>query len=230
MKVLLVSGSPHEKGCTYTALSQVAGTLQEEQIATELYHIGNKPISGCISCMKCVQTGSCVFHDQVNEVRQRIAEFDGFIFGTPVYYGSANSSLVSFMTRLFFPDLVTGGNTFALKPAACVITSRRAGTSATFDVLNKFFTVSQMPVISSKYWNMVHGTTPEEVLQDLEGLQIMRTLARNMAWFLKCVEAGQRAGVALPAKEEHVITSFIRDNPIMTSEEMLKRAYARYQS
>nr|UWI51457.1 flavodoxin family protein [Clostridioides difficile] len=222
MKVLLINGSAREKGCTYTALSHVASTLEEEQIKTEIYQIGKKPIGGCISCMKCVETGNCVFDDKVNEVREKAKEIDGFIFGTPVYYGSANSSLISFMTRLFFPDLVTGGNTFALKPAACVISARRAGTSATFDVLNKFFTVSQMPVISSQYWNMVHGNRPEEVLQDLEGLQIMRVLARNMAWFLKCKEAGQRAGVAMPIKEEHLVTSFINGNHGMTSEEMLK--------
>lgn len=221
MKVLLVNGSPREKGCTYTALSQIASTLEEEQIQTEIYHIGKKAISGCISCMKCSETGTCVINDQVNEMRKKTKEADGFIFGSPVYFGSANSSLISFMTRLFFPELTSGGNTFTLKPAACVTSARRAGTSAAFDVLNKFFTVSQMPVISSQYWNMVHGNTPDEVLQDAEGMQTMRILARNMAWFLKCKEAGQRANVPMPVKEEHLMTNFINGAPLMTSKDMI---------
>lgn len=205
MKVILVNGSPHSKGCTYTALQEVAGTLNEEGIETEFFHIGTKPLSGCIACGKCETTKRCIFKDRVNEFLDLAKDADGFIFGSPVHYASAGGSITSFMDRVFYAD----GRSFRLKPAAAVVSARRGGTTAAFDQLNKYFTISQMPVISSKYWNMVHGFTPEDVRKDLEGLQIMRVLGRNMAWFLKCKEAGLKAGIPLPEQEELIWTNFI---------------------
>lgn len=210
MKVLLVNGSPHERGCTYTALEEVSKTLNAEGIDAEIFHIGTKPLSGCIACGNCGKTGSCVFNDRVNEFLAMAKTADGFVFGSPVYYASANGAMTSFMDRAFFADLCGRNQSFYLKPAAAVVSARRAGTTAAFDQLNKYFTISEMPVISSQYWNMVHGHSPEQVRQDLEGLQIMRTLARNMAWFLKCKEAGRNAGVPFPLREDRVSTNFIR--------------------
>ena len=210
MKVLLVNGSPHEKGCTYTALMEVAGVLENEGIGAEVVWIGNKPLSGCIDCRACLEKKKCIFDDKVNEVLAVAQSVDGFIFGSPVHYAAASGAMTSFMDRLFFADLLSGRQSFALKPAAAVVSARRAGTTATFDQLNKYFTISQMPIISSRYWNMVHGATPEDVQKDLEGLQTMRVLARNMAWFLKCKEAGEKAGVAVPIIEERVYTNFVR--------------------
>lgn len=209
MKVLLVNGSPHVKGCTYTALKEVGKALNDEGIETEFFHIGTKPLSGCIACRNCQKTGKCVFNDSVNDFVELAKNADGFIFGSPVYYASANGAMVSFMDRVFYSDLCSGGHAFYLKPAACVVSARRAGTTATFDQLNKYFTISQMPIISSKYWNMVHGFTPEDVKKDLEGLQIMRVLGRNMAWFLKCKDAGIKAGISFPRQEDNVSTNFI---------------------
>ncbi len=211
MKVLLVNGSPHPKGCTYTALEEVAKTLNEEGIETEIFHIGAKPISGCIACHSCSKTGECVFHDCVNDFLALAKDADGFVFGSPVHYAAASGALTSFMDRAFYSDMPSGGSAFYLKPAAAIVSARRAGTTAAFDQLNKYFTISEMPVISSCYWNMVHGSTPEEVKQDLEGLQIMRVLGRNMAWFLKLKEAGAKAGVPLPKKEKRFFTNFIRE-------------------
>jgi len=205
MKVLLVNGSPHSKGCTYTALQEVAKTLNENGIETEFFHIGTKPLSGCIACGKCETTKRCIFTDRVNEFLDLAKDADGFIFGSPVHYASAGGSITSFMDRVFYAD----GSSFRLKPAAAVVSARRGGTTAAFDQLNKYFTISQMPVISSKYWNMVHGFTPEDVMKDLEGLQIMRVLGRNMAWFLKCKEAGRKAGIPMPEQEELIWTNFI---------------------
>jgi multimeric flavodoxin WrbA len=211
MKVLLVNGSPREKGCTYTALSEVAKTLNEEKIDTEIFWIGTKPLAGCIACKSCAKTGHCVFNDRVNEFLDIAGDADGFIFGSPVHYGAAGGAITSFMDRLFYSNMLGGRQSFYLKPAAAVISARRAGTTATFDQLNKYFTISEMPVISSRYWNMVHGAKPEEVEKDLEGMQTMRILARNMAWFLKCKEAGETAGVQLPKKEKITFTNFIRE-------------------
>ena len=211
MKVLLINGSPHKEGCTYTALKEVAKTLNEEGIETEIFWIGNKALSGCIACKKCVELGKCVFNDSVNECRKLAEIADGFIFGTPVHYAAASGAITSFMDRLFYSEFLGNGNkAFYLKPAACVISARRAGTTATFDQMNKYFTIQEMPIIASRYWNMVHGTTPEDVLQDEEGLYTMRVLGRNMAFFLKCKEAGIKAGVKLPEKETPVFTNFIR--------------------
>ena len=211
MKVLLVNGSPHEKGCTYTALMEVAGVLENEGIGAEVVWIGNKPLSGCIDCRACLEKKKCIFDDKVNEVLAVAQSVDGFIFGSPVHYAAASGAMTSFMDRLFFADLLSGRQSFALKPAAAVVSARRAGTTATFDQLNKYFTISQMPIISSRYWNMVHGATPEDVQKDLEGLQTMRVLARNMAWFLKCKDAGLKAGVPVPVQEENIYTNFIRE-------------------
>lgn len=211
MKVLLINGSPHEKGCTYTALMEVATTLEKEGISADLFWIGKKPLPGCIACKYCVDKKQCVFNDSVNDFLAIAANMDGFIFGSPVHYAAASGAITSFMDRAFYADLLSGRKSFYLKPAAAVVSARRAGTTATFDQLNKYFTISEMPVISSRYWNMVHGAAPEEVKQDLEGLQTMRVLARNMAWFLKCKEAGIKAGISFPEKEENIYTNFIRE-------------------
>jgi len=210
MKVLLVNGSPHEKGCTYTALDQVAKTLNEEGIETEIFSIGTKPLSGCIACGFCAKNGHCVFNDRVNEFVDLAVEADGFVFGSPVHYAAAGGAITSFMDRVFFSGSRSGKQPFYLKPAAAVVAARRAGTTAALEQLNKYFMISQMPVISSNYWNMVHGTKPEDVEKDLEGLQTIRVLARNMAWFLKCKETGIKAGVAMPEREEKIATNFIR--------------------
>ncbi len=180
MKVLLVNGSPHKEGCTYTALCEVAVTLNNESIETEIFWIGNKPIGGCIACLKCREKGACVFDDVVNCFRKKAYEADGFVFGSPVHY------------------------------AAAVISARRAGTTATFDQLNKYFTIQEMPVVSSRYWNMVHGTNAEQVRQDAEGLYTMRVLGKNMAYLLRCQEAARKAGIAMPEREEPVFTNFIK--------------------
>lgn len=211
MKVLLVNGSPHKKECTFTALSEVAETLENEEIETEIFWVKTKPLVGCTACMKCAGVGKCSFDDRVNDFLDLAPDADGFIFGSPVHYAAASGAITSFMDRAFYADMMGGKQSFYLKPAAAVLSARRAGTTAAFDQLNKYFTISQMPIISSRYWNMVHGAQPEDVKKDLEGLQTMRMLARNMAWFLRCKEAGAKAGVPLPLKEEIVMTNFIRD-------------------
>ncbi len=207
MKVLLLNGSPHKEGCINRALLEVEGALHAEGIHTELVYLGNKAIHGCIACGTCMKIGACVFEDDpVNEFIEKMKKADGLIVGSPVYYASANGALFSFLDRLFY----AGGREFAYKPGAAIASARRAGTTATLDALNKYFTIAQMPLVSSSYWNMVHGRTPEEVEQDLEGLYTMRTLGKNMAWLLKCIEAGKSAGISLPEKEEKVWTNFIR--------------------
>ena len=209
MKVLLINGSPHRHGCTYTALTEVASVLEEEGIETEIFWIGNKPISGCIACKQCAKTGYCAIDDTVNECLKKARSTDGFIFGTPVHYSAVSGAMTSFMDRLFYADSRAGTRTFALKPAACVISTRRAGATATFDQMNKYFTNREMPIISSFYWNMVHGTNPEEVRQDVEGISTMRVLARNMAFFLKCKQVAMEHGVALPKQEPIARMNFI---------------------
>lgn len=211
MKVLLVNGSPHPNGCTYTALAEVARTLNTEGITTEIFQVGTKPLAGCTACKTCAKTGRCTFTDFVNDFLDLAQDADGFIFGSPVHYAAASGAITSFMDRVFYANLLGGRKLFYLKPAAAVVSARRAGTTATFDQLNKYFTISEMPIIASRYWNMVHGATPEDVQKDLEGLQTMRVLARNMAWFLKCKEAGAKSGVPLPTKEEPIFTNFIRE-------------------
>ena len=205
MKVLLINGSPNEKGCTFTALSEVAGSLNKNGIETEIFWIGKKAIHGCVACMGCAKLGRCVFGDDgVNSLNARAV--DGLVIGAPVYYGGPNGSMCAFMERMFF----SGGAKWAGKLGASVVSCRRAGSTASFDRLNKYFTINNMPVVSSQYWNEVHGFTPEDVRQDLEGMQTMRTLGENMAYLLKCIEAGRKAGVPEPEREETVYTNFIR--------------------
>lgn len=206
MKVLLINGSPHEKGCTYTALSEIAGVLNENGIDTEIFQVGSDPIRGCVGCGGYAGKNRCVFQDQVNVALDKAAEADGFIFGSPVHYASAGGAITSFLDRMFF----AGKENMVYKPGAAVVSCRRAGSTATLDQLNKYFTISSMPLVGSSYWNMVHGNTPEEVLQDKEGLQTMRNLARNMAWLLHCIEAGKKAGISVPQPESGSTTNFIR--------------------
>jgi multimeric flavodoxin WrbA len=207
MKVCLVNGSPHAAGCTYTALSEVASALHEDGVETEVFQLGTEAIAGCKDCGYCSKHGKCVTNDKVNEFVGRLKDFDGFVFGSPVHFAGADGAITSFLNRVFFvapPELLR------LKPGAAVVSARRAGTTASFDQLNKYFTIAEMPVISSCYWNMVHGFTPDDVRQDKEGLRIMRVLGHNMAWFLKCKAAAQKAGVALPKDEPPARTNFIR--------------------
>ncbi len=210
MKVLLVNGSPHKSGSTFTALSEVAKSLNENKIETEIFWIGNKPIGGCIGCKACAKLKHCAFNDKVNEFLDIANNFDGFIFGSPVHWAAASGAITSFLDRVFYADLNGALNNFRLKPAAAVINARRAGTTATWDQLNKYFGLMQMPIISSRYWNMTHGFTPEDVKQDIEGLQTMRILGRNMAFFLKCKEIALNNGLQLPEPEENIYTNFIR--------------------
>lgn len=210
MKVLLVNGSPHKEGCTYTALCEIAKTLNGEGVETEIFWIGNKPISGCIACKTCIEKHACVFDDKVNEFLALAAGYDGFIFGTPVHWAGATGAITSFLDRVFYADFCGGLNRFTLKPAAAIMSARRAGTTATWDQMNKYFGLMQMPIITSRYWNMVHGAAPEQVKEDLEGMQCMRFLARNMAWFLRCKAAGEQSGVPLPRQEPATFTNFIR--------------------
>lgn len=211
MKVLLVNGSPHKEGSTYTALCEVASELNKNGIDTEIFWIGNKPIGGCIACLKCREKGECVFQDVVNDFRKKAYEADGFVFGSPVHYAAASGNMTAFMDRLFYSELGGNGNqAFYLKPAAAVVSSRRAGTTVTFDQLNKYFTIQEMPIVSSRYWNVIHGANAEQAKQDAEGLYTMRVLGRNMAYLLRCQEAAKNAGVPLPEKEPAIFTNFIR--------------------
>ena len=211
MKVLLVNGGPHKEGCTYTALKEVAETLEEEGIETEIFWIENKPIGGCIACKTCAKIGKCVFDDVVNKFVEKAKTADGFIFGTPVHYAAATGNITGFMDRVFYSASSAGkADIFTYKPVATVISARRAGTTATYDQLNKYFGITQMPIISSRYWNMVHGSTPEDVIKDEEGMQVMRILGRNMAYYLKCIEAGKEKGIELPKQEQTTFTNFIR--------------------
>lgn len=206
MKVLLINGSPHAKGSTFTALNEVAVTLEKEGIETEIVHVGNKAIRGCIACAKCREIGHCVFDDEVNEVAEKFAEADGIVVGSPVYYASANGTLVSFLDRLFYSS---GKINKTMKVGAAVVSARRGGNTATFDELNKYFTISGMPVASSQYWNQVHGNCAEDAMQDAEGLQTMRTLGRNMAFLIKSIALGKEK-FGLPETEIKVATNFIR--------------------
>ena len=207
MKVLLVNGSPHKYGATNLALEEVAKSLKENNIETEIFWLGNKAISGCIGCGACLKSKKCFIDDKVNEFLDKAKEVDGFIFGTPVHYAASSGAISSFMDRLFYS---TSADLFRFKPAACVVSARRAGTTATYDQINKYFGINQMPIISSRYWNMVHGGTKEEVEQDKEGLQIMRILGKNMAYFLKCIESAKKMGITEPEQEEINFTNFIR--------------------
>ncbi len=212
MKVLLFNGSPHKNGCTYTALEEIAKTLKEEGIDSEIYQIGIGSVTPCRGCYACSKIGRCVINDDdVNNFVEKCKDFDGFIFGSPVHYGSACGGITAFLDRAFFTAFQSGrGEIFLHKPGAAIVSARRAGTTAALDQLNKYFAITQMPMISGRYWNMVHGANAEQVKQDLEGMQNMRILARNMAWHLKCLEAAKNAGVPMPKQEETVFTNFIR--------------------
>ncbi|MEE3349292.1 MAG: flavodoxin family protein [Candidatus Gastranaerophilaceae bacterium] len=211
MKVLLFNGSPHKNGCTYTALKEIEKTLAEEGIDSEIYQIGTDSVAACKACYACSKLGKCVINDKVNDFVEYARDFDGFIFGSPVHYASACGGITAFLDRAFFVAARSEGKpVFLHKPGAAIASARRAGTTATLDQLNKYFTITQMPVISGRYWNMVHGATPDDVLKDEEGLQNMRILARNMAWHLKCREAGEKAGVPMPKTEAVIMTNFIR--------------------
>lgn len=207
MKVLLINGSAHKEGCTYTALCEVAKALNINGIDTEIFQVGNPEIRDCCGCMECTKLdGKCVFDDIVNELIAKAADFDGFVFGSPVYFAHPSGRLLSLMDRAFY----AGKKNFAFKPASVVVSARRAGTTASLDVIMKHFTIANMPVISSSYWNMVHGSTPDQVKQDLEGMQIMRHLGENMAWVLKCIDIAQKTGLSHPEQDAKIKTNFIR--------------------
>ena len=211
MKVLIINGSPRVGGNTSVALSEMVKVFEQDGVETEVVQIGNKDVRGCIACGTCAQKGKCVFDDVVNEFVSKAKETDGFIFGSPVHYAGASGAITSFMDRVFYSAFCGGkGDYFMYKPAAAISSARRAGTTATYDQINKYFGICQMPIISSRYWNMVHGATPEDVAKDEEGMQIMRILGRNMAYYLKCIEVGKQNGVKLPEQEVTNFTNFIR--------------------
>ncbi len=205
MKVILVNGSSRENGCTATALGEIERTLQAEGVETERIFIGNAPIADCMNCKKCRELGRCVLNDTVNAFVEKAKTADGFVFGSPVYYAHPSGRLLSFMDRAFY----SGGAAFRQKPAAAVFSARRAGTTASMDVVNKYFTICQMPVVSSTYWNAVHGNEPSEVMQDAEGLNTMQNIGHNMAWLLRCIELGRQNGINAPENQK-VSTNFIR--------------------
>ncbi len=206
LNVLLLNGSPHASGCTFTALKEMATTLEKEGVATEIVHVGHQDIRGCIGCGRCAELGRCVFDDLVNKLAPKLEAADGLVVGSPVYYASANGTLTNLLDRLFFSTPFSK----RMKVGAAVCSARRSGTTATFDQLNKYFTISEMPVASGRYWNMVHGNSAEEVMQDIEGLQNMRILARNMAFLLRAI-AAERSLNGLPKEEPEIhYTNFIR--------------------
>ena len=208
MKVLLINGSPHPRGCTDAALRTVAGALEERGLEEEILHLGAGPVRDCAACGACKKApGRCAFDgDIVNILIEKAREADGFVFGSPVYYAGPSGQVTAFLDRLFY----AGGSRMAGKLGACVVSCRRGGASASFDRLNKYFTIARMPVVSSQYWNSIHGNTAEQALQDKEGLQIMRTLGDNMAWLVKCIAAGKAAGIDHPTPEPWEATNFIR--------------------
>lgn len=206
MKVLMLNGSAHANGTTYTALTEIGKTLEQEGIEYEIFQMGGGPVRDCIGCGQCNENGCTFSDDSVNEFVAKAKEADGFIFGTPVYYAHPSGRILSFLDRVFY----SSGRTFAHKPAAAVAVARRGGSSASLDVLNKYFGICQMPTVGSTYWNMVYGRCAEDALQDAEGLQTMRNVAHNIAWMLKCFEAGKEKGIALPKTEAGARTNFIR--------------------
>lgn len=206
-KILLINGSPRSGGCTYTALREVADTLEKNGIETELTEIGAKPVAGCIACGKCRETGRCVFNDDaVNRISEKLDEYDGIVVGSPVYYAGPSGQICAFLDRLFY----SSGGRMAGKIGAAVVSCRRGGASSAFDRLNKYFQISNMVVASSQYWNQVHGNTPDEVRQDIEGMQTMRTLGQNIAWLVKSIQKARENGVQEPVYETKTFTNFIR--------------------
>ncbi len=206
MKVLLLNGSPHPQGCTATALEEIARVLRFENVDTEIVHVGGTQISGCMGCGACRRSGKCIRNEAVNRITELAKDCDGFVFGSPVHYAAASGTLTALLDCCFY----SASGAFAFKPAACIVSCRRGGATAAFEQLNKYLTINQMPVVSGQYWNMVHGNTPEEVLQDEEGLQTMRSIGRNMAWLLHCIQAGKEAGIDCPTQEPRKRTNFIR--------------------
>jgi len=205
MKVLMINGSPNRNGCTFTALSEAAKTLNENGVETEIVHVGGADIRGCIACRKCRENGKCVFDDLVNKTAPLFAESDGIVIGSPVYYSSPNGTLLSFLDRLFY----SASFDKTMKVGAVVVSARRTGCSSTFDVLNKYFSISGMPVVPSQYWNEVHGYSPDDVSKDEEGMQTMRVLGRNTAFLIKSIALGKER-FGLPEKEPRIFTNFIR--------------------
>ena len=206
MKVLLVNGSPNKEGCTYTALKEVSKTLEENGIDTEIFQVGNKPIGGCIGCGSCKKTGECFMKDGVNEFVEKAKGADGFVFGSPVFYAHPSGQILSLLDRLFY----SASSAFYQKVGCVIVSARRAGTTASLDVLNKYLLDAAMIVPGSSYWNMVHGRKSEEVEEDKEGLQTMRNLALNMAWIMKCIDFCKQNGILPPKLEEKVWTNFVR--------------------
>ena len=207
MKVLLINGSPNENGCTYTALNEIAETLRKNDVEAEILWLGKKPMQDCIACFQCQMKGECVFNDLVNDTAARMDEFDGLVVGSPVYYGGPNGRLTSFLDRFMFS---TPKSKLTGKLAASVVSCRRGGATAAFERLNQYFTMLNMHIVSSQYWNQVHGYTPDDVKKDIEGLQTMRTLGQNMAYLLKAQKAATDAGIEQPVLEQTVYTDFIR--------------------
>ena len=210
MKVLLVNGSPHKNGCTNAALGIVAEALQKEGIETEIFWIGNKPMASCLGCATCMKKLQCVFDDAVNRFAEVAKTADGFVFGSPVHYAGIAGAMNGFLDRAFMSDELSGRHSLLRKPGAVVTTSRRAGATATLDQMQKWLSYSEMPIVSSRYWNEIHGNTPEEIQQDTEGIQILSILGRNMAWILKSIEAGRQTGVPQPETEQKIFTNFNR--------------------
>ena len=205
MKVLMINGSPHEKGCTNAALEEIAKALYTDGVDSEIVWLGSSPVQDCIACGGCRKTGRCVFDDSTNTVVEKAAASDGFVFGTPVYYAHPSGRVLSVLDRAFY----SGSAAFAGKPGAAIASARRAGTTASFDAMNKYFTIASMPIASSTYWNMVHGMRAEDVAQDAEGLQTMRNIAHSLSWLMKCIALGRESGIEL-RRERGEYTNFIR--------------------
>jgi multimeric flavodoxin WrbA len=208
MKVLMVNGSPNKEGCTYTALTEMAKVYEAQKVEVEIIQLGKTPIRDCIACGKCRELdNACVFDDdQVNEFLEKAKDADGIVFGTPVYYAHPSGRILSFLDRAFY----AGSKSLADKPGAMIASARRAGTTASMDVINKYFTIANMPIVSSSYWNGVHGNTPEEVRQDLEGLQTVKNIAVNMTWLMQCIAVGRQQGISNPQRYTGNRTNFIR--------------------
>lgn len=206
MKVLLINGSPNEKGCTYTGLKEMEKVFSQNGVETEIVYLGKKAVAGCIGCGHCKKTGRCFNDDEVNRVGEKLDSIDGIVVGSPVYFAGPSAQVTAFLDRLF----VAYGKKMAGKLGTSIVSCRRGGASSSFDRLNKYFSISNMPIVTSQYWNQIHGNTPEEVMKDEEGLQTLRTLVQNFSWLLKCIEAGKKVGVERGEYESPIKTNFIR--------------------
>ncbi len=206
MKVLMLNGSPHENGTTKRALLEVANALKENGVESEILTVGNKRVAGCMACGACSKAGKCVYDDDlISDIVKKIEEADGLVIGSPVYYASINGTLKSILDRVFYSK-----NSFANKVGASVVVARRAGTTATYDIINKYFAISSMPIVTSNYWNNVHGSNGSQAELDLEGMQTMRILGQNMAWLIKCIKLGKESGITPPTPESKIKTNFIK--------------------